>query len=415
MKRKKILAWLLTLCLIIGMLPGVTLPAAAAGGKTVYVGGSGEGHYATLQEAYAALGGAAGTIMLTGNTQLTEPLKISSDVEISGSGTISPTGDNWKPSNPGNSGPPYNTMIQITGGTVTMGPGVIVDAKSMCRCISVNTTDGAAKLVLDGTKIQNGAMSQAHGAGIILQDGAELEASGGARFENNICDSNTVASGGALYVWRDSKATLDDVTFTGNWANSGGAIYTYQGTVTTTANTKFIGNWASQRGGAIHDHGLVVMHGTTISGNSSGQYGGGVYVSADSYLQGQLVMDNATITGNDAGNSGAGVFVATDAQLFLGGSSSVNGNNLTNAGSVPADYLKNNIYVATATSKLIIYSDLSKESGISTSNPYWPKVVVYSLATSGVSFPSGTGVSADSGYMISSATKAKLSYDRRRR
>ena len=57
MKRKKILAWLLTLCLIIGMLPGVTLPAAAAGGKTVYVGGSGEGHYATLQEAYAALGG----------------------------------------------------------------------------------------------------------------------------------------------------------------------------------------------------------------------------------------------------------------------------------------------------------------------------------------------------------------------
>ena len=43
MKRKKILAWLLTLCLIIGMLPGVTLPAAAAGGKTVYVGGSGEG------------------------------------------------------------------------------------------------------------------------------------------------------------------------------------------------------------------------------------------------------------------------------------------------------------------------------------------------------------------------------------
>ena len=272
MKRKKILAWLLTLCLIIGMLPGVTLPAAAAGGKTVYVGGSGEGHYATLQEAYAALGGAAGTIMLTGNTQLTEPLRISSDVEISGSGTISPTGGNWTATNPGNSGAPYNTMIQITGGTVTMGPGVIVDANSMCRCISVNTTDGAAKLVLDGTRIQNGAMSQAHGAGIILQDGAELEASGGARFESNICDSGTVASGGALYVWRDSKATLDDVTFTGNKANSGGAIYTYRGTVTTTANTKFVGNWASQRGGAIHDHGLVVMHGTTISGNSSDQY-----------------------------------------------------------------------------------------------------------------------------------------------
>ena len=142
---------MLTLCLIIGMLPGVTLPAAAAGGKTVYVGGSGEGHYATLQEAYAALGGAAGTIMLTGNTQLTEPLRISSDVEISGSGTISPTGGNWTATNPGNSGAPYNTMIQITGGTVTMGPGVIVDANSMCRCISVNTTDGAAKLVLDGT------------------------------------------------------------------------------------------------------------------------------------------------------------------------------------------------------------------------------------------------------------------------
>lgn len=104
MKRKKILAWLLTLCLIIGMLPGVTLPAAAAGGKTVYVGGSGEGHYATLQEAYAALGGAAGTIMLTGNTQLTEPLKISSDVEISGSGTISLqgiTGSQATPATPG--------------------------------------------------------------------------------------------------------------------------------------------------------------------------------------------------------------------------------------------------------------------------------------------------------------------------
>ena len=50
---------------------------------------AGRGTMPRSRKPYAALGGAAGTIMLTGNTQLTEPLKISSDVEISGSGTIS--------------------------------------------------------------------------------------------------------------------------------------------------------------------------------------------------------------------------------------------------------------------------------------------------------------------------------------
>lgn len=411
--RKRVLALLMVLSLTLGLLPAFSTPAEAAGG-TVTVGPGGD-----LPAAIASLGSSGGIINLTGDIYLTQPAKISTDIVFAGAGTIRANGDAWTSTVVAEGSGKYNTMIQITGGTTTIGQGITVDAMSKCRAISVegdrNNPDapGAPTLILDGCTIKKGFLEiSQQGAGVSAGFGATVEASGGTIFEANSCETKSSTGGGGLYVQNKATAILDDVTFANNSANSGGAIYAYQGTVTCTVNTAFVGNYASQRGGAIHDHGLVVLNSTTIiTGNQSDQYGGAIYVSASPEYAGQLVMRNCTVEGNKAGNSGGGVFIADMARVFIGGGTAIMDNELVASGSIPADYLKNNVYVATAQSKLIVYSDLQGEIGISTSNPYWPKIVTYSLATSGVDFPAGTGITPDPAYKITPDTQAQISYD----
>lgn len=394
-RARKVLAWVLALCLTLGALPIMGPPAAAA---TVNVGSN-------LLDAYNRAS-PGDTLVLTGNVILTEPLRVDKNITISGTGTIMPNSNFVPGTTTSNT---YNSMIIVTSGTLTVEHGVTFDGDRKCRAIEALGSN--SKVFLNGCTIKNCYLAGSlQGAGICINKGVKLEANAGTQFINCKGETGSATGGGALYVGKECEATLDDVTFSGNEANSGGAIYVFESFVSCTANTKFLNNKASQRGGAIHNHGTVIFNGTNqITGNTSGQYGGAVYVSASDTDIGRLVLNNAIITGNTASNSGGGVFIADTAEVYVGGSTKVTGNQIPD----PDKAMASNLFAATSKSKIIAYSKLTcspKELGVSTSNPYKDKVLVYSLdASHELSGKTTGGVTIPASYTMTATTGGDMS------
>lgn len=413
---RKGLSWILLLAIILTFLPGTALASVSQEMQPYAAAAEDE-----LRNLIAAAPD-GGTIKLTGSVILTRPLVIEKNLTIISDGATRKIMasikdvDGKSPWSTGASTAGNGTMIQVHNATLTLGNGITIDAMQQCRAISANMVPDAGLvnrapgLVLNGCTITGGKSNQP-GAGVWITDNGTLEAYGGARLENNEGIYNTASSGGALYVGNGVSATLKDVHFIGNKAHSGGAIYVFRGTVTCTEETEFSNNEADQRGGAIHSHGLVVLNGTSqITGNHSNQYGGAIYISASASDVGKVVLNGGTISGNTAGNGGAGIYVADQGEVYVGNGVTVSGNNLPTTSSVPSIYRTNNIQVGSGTSRVIAYSNTGP-IGISTSNPYYPQVVVYSTsAVNGiVQFPTGASFFVDPSYTLTG--KGQFSYD----
>lgn len=314
---RSVLALLLVFCLLASIVPGAYPVVAAAesriSGTPIPVG--------TVDELKTAVNqlneGGGGTIVLQrGVYELYEPLTVTSIITLQATDTclIQCAGPNWTTGAVSPTSSLHNSLIDVYGeyGRLTVEGNITVNPDSKCRAINL---ENRATLHLFGCIIRNGMVSGIEaGGGVCVGGGCYLYAGEGTQFVNNSGTTGTATSGGAVYVGFNGTAELEDVTFNGNSAHSGGAIYTFHGLVTCNDKTQFIGNSASQRGGAIHDHGLVVLNGTTISGQTSGQFGGAVYVSAnkaseDTYDLGRLILVDATITGNTCGNSGGGIYI----------------------------------------------------------------------------------------------------------
>ena len=105
-----------------------------------------------------------------------------------------------------------------------------------------------------------------------------------------------------------ATATIVSTTVSDNLAGgvstvAGGLFGSGQVTIT---NSTISGNSSGDIGGGIHAggfSGLSVVN-STISGNSAGTSGGGIYASAS----GQVSIVNSTISGNSSGASGGGIY-----------------------------------------------------------------------------------------------------------
>src|SRR6266540_3486475 len=105
-----------------------------------------------------------------------------------------------------------------------------------------------------------------------------------------------------------ATATIVSTTVSDNLAGgvstvAGGLFGSGQVTIT---NSTISGNSSGDIGGGIHAggfSGLSVVN-STISGNSAGTSGGGIYASAS----GQVSIVNSTISGNSSGTSGGGIY-----------------------------------------------------------------------------------------------------------
>lgn len=219
----------------------------------------------------------------------------------------------------------------ITGGASSnAGGGITVEEKghlvmeggTIYDCIS--DEDGGGVYVYTGNKETTFKMTggriygcktidsadECYGGGIFFGDGL-LDLSGGT-----IDNCYSEDDGGAIYC-RRGEVVLNNMIFSGNKsANRGGAIYIgldvgkYDGTLFTAIGCSFINNESMEDGGAffMRDNpqhtGAILFDQCVFRGNKA-EEDGGALVSFDD----GMVLSNVEITGNTAGEYGGGVFV----------------------------------------------------------------------------------------------------------
>ena len=152
------------------------------------------------------------------------------------------------------------------------------------------------------------------------------------------------ADGGAIYV-ADSDLLINEVTIEDSVATgdgNGGAIATYFGTVTLRAST-ISDNSAGGAGGGIFsttdlsdhpDGGTVEVAYSTISGNSAGGGGGGIAMAANGFDPGYtdfLDVGHSTISANTA-NAGGGIHLDRGRGLAEIKASTISGNSAATEG-----------------------------------------------------------------------------------
>ncbi len=413
---RKIIALVMALCILCGMLP--TTGAAAAETRSTAV--SSEAELRTAVENN-------GEITLSTETiSISEPIRIKKDKTITivgsavGRTTINAS-DDWKGE--------YDGLFIIEDNATVVFKNLVLDGKNTTRCVNVQGPTGT--VTLDYVMVQNGNAGGGGGGGVYVAGGGSgtLTITNGCVFQYNQTEVAIPTGGGAIYVGSHWTAHIspgegfDWINFTGNKSHSGACIYSYQSYVLAekcrfgTSSVPKAQNQAGQRGGAVHCHGTVVLKDCEVRHNTSDQYGGGIYVSADGKARGVVLLDNTKVEGNDADNNGGGVFVASMGSLYLKNGSSITGNSLVTSSdeSLKPDWSnQNNLYYSNALGRIVLCDDSVGPIGISTANPYNRKLALFSIGESGLKeileealqgFPDSFGYHMDEGtYMMENGT-----------
>lgn len=408
MKKKllsKSMAWLLTICMVLSIMPAI-MPTAHAAGSEVFVDksrdesddGVGNG-YSTIQAAYAALGDKGGTIVLQSDVTLKEPVYFNKGIDVTLKSDSARRTVNINPDATGKTAEEYvyplwgsgaysyPNMFNI-GGTAGIAQQITIQditltALGGCRVMSVSgNSDASNTVILDNCTITGGNVGSS-GAGINLGTYNTIYALNDTTFEYNVAATTGAGAGGAVYLNYNSTAYFDKVRFEGNRANTGGAIYSYQGTVYCTAKTKFYGNYAERWGGAILNHGTLILDGTELRGNTTSLYGGAIYNSAsEDTFTGRAILKDAKIIWNTAKGNGGGIYAAPESVVYVLGDTQV----LNNGIPLSDEYVdqirsSDNIYLSN-NALVIVSGKLTSDEysiGISCSNPTKYDRLVWSL------------------------------------
>lgn len=182
------------------------------------------------------------------------------------------------------------------------------------------------KLDVDGSQV-SGNKAERHGGGVYNH-----AAQGEARFSNTTFDGNAAGYiGGGIYnahvanlkgveilensaergggVFSGYALSIESSILKQNAANSGGAIYnTWRSEV---ASSLLYDNNAEEDGGAVRTSGSrFTLKDSTVSSNSAGRMGGGLYSDAE------IALQNSTVYSNSAEGTGGGLFNNGSLQLW---------------------------------------------------------------------------------------------------
>ena len=286
---KRILSFVLVFCLLASMFPSMGLMGLASAAEPDDPPGQ-PVPYATLvtteEELRTAIQGQTEIQLGQGELRLSEPVVFPEGRTITiygaadGSSTIQTTkGSTW----PAGS----SSLFVLSKGTNLTLRNLTLNGESKTRGIIAN--EDGAEIYLWNVNVTNGFSDTQSGAGIHLHGDVKLVIRDNCTFKYNKANTVAPTAGGAIYAGPGSEVVLwgtkpNSIKFYGNTAHSGACIYAYKsyvmgrycefGVPNQEANT------ASQRGGAIHCHGTMVLRDSIVQGNSSGQYGGGIYISA---------------------------------------------------------------------------------------------------------------------------------------
>jgi predicted outer membrane repeat protein len=183
-------------------------------------------------------------------------------------------------------------------------------------------------ILLTGEALQNNGITLTKGELILTQQNLTIEAAAGQ-------PPVTISGGGVSRIFEvagGASVTLSNVIITGgngvadNPAGNasqdgyGGAILVDAGAALAVSGSTLSGNSAGQYGGGIFSGGTLTVSGTTLSGNTaSAAAGGGIY----NYF-GTLTVSGSTLSGNSAGFDGGGIYnqgTATVSGTTLSGNS----------------------------------------------------------------------------------------------
>ena len=224
-------------------------------------------------------------------------------------------------------------------GTCTIGGGVVIADNSsetsgggVANSVSA---DGSHKGVM---KIRSctirGNYAENYGGGVFNKGTMTMSSGtvrnntcgkGGGGMENTgkvtlsggtIRNNKSTASGGGFYNGTSGTAELSGVTISGNSTGSdasSGGVHNL-GKMSIKSGTRIINNTAANYGGGVTNSittdgtkgGTMTISGGTISGNSAGKGGGGVYNRYN------MTISGGTVTGNTTGTNGACVYNSGD-------------------------------------------------------------------------------------------------------
>ena len=263
MKRKtanKALSLLLTLCMVIGLLPGVTLTASAEEAP--------HDHSSGWKELTNTIVSTRGGFLESGNYYLSEDLTLTKNLTISGQDvTICLNG-------------------HVLTGQTTYDSSVIKVQKweseatlTICDC---KTTEHKGYIDAEGL------WHKLEAEGAVPANCTECNLTGGVITGGNIGSGN----GGAVYI-DSGTVTFTGGNIAGNTAGYGGGVYN-QGTLNLNGGSivgnkcSFWGGGVCSVGGTVEMTGGAISYNTTDRGNN-GNMGGGVY------SDGTFTMSGGTI------------------------------------------------------------------------------------------------------------------------
>lgn len=273
-----------------------------------------------------------GTVTLTKDVVLSEPLDISSDVTINGDYTI--TADKGKD---------LKYLISVKPNVeLTLGGGLTLNGRY------VDVQEGSGVIVCEGTlNIEDSvtiskAIISSENSGMVRVTGT-LNMTGGKICDNSV--SGLIDSCPGVLVAEGGKFTMSGGEISGNSAPGGvggGVCVVDPGVQTNTAEngTAFTmtggiisGNSARAGGGIYSYTNGVSLEAGEISGNTAYVLGGGVYSEGNTLYYSTLHMENALITGNSATQGGGLWFCATgETTIYPAQGAAIFGNSAKDAG-----------------------------------------------------------------------------------
>jgi CSLREA domain-containing protein len=235
----------------------------------------------------------------------------------------------------------------VTDNTATAGSGGAIYAAGSTSItgnasFSGNTTTGhGGAIYTSGLSITGNATFEdnysTNTGGAIRNNGTAnvVAISGTGTFTNNDTQKSTSDDGGA--IWSDGNVTVSgNANFTNNDALAGGAIFLNASTATISfgADATLNTNTCTNNGGALYTYGLDVTGDLSMTGNSSGGAGGGVYSLGGNNI---TIGGDATFTNNDTGLStddNGGAIYSASGNLSITGSVTADDNDAWNGGTI---------------------------------------------------------------------------------
>lgn len=217
----------------------------------------------------------------------------------------------------------------VNGGTFTMSGGSITQNGKEDTTIRTRNGGGVylngGNFVLENGTISNNGASDNGGGVFLTGDNCTYQLQKGDITENS------AGHGGGVYLEKGlfklgTTGNVKDGNISNNTAGSGGGVYIGSSNVSTIADE-------------THDEPTegFIMYGGTITGNSTTDDGGGIYLNGGTFL-----MNNGEISNNSSSTDGGGVCIANNGNFTMNngditGNGKISGKLTRNGGGVYLD------------------------------------------------------------------------------